>query len=192
MYRLFIVMLNIVVISVTITLSPKEAQAFSLEHAIVKVISHEYDRYCDLIKQVKRKLGIKKKYSEDTKLLGDLMYAEVGVLMQLKHLKPEEVELAHKLVGSVVIHRTNAKDLGANSIKETIYAKGQYHRATLARLGKLNTPECVYDWAEELLRDGPLGPKTLKFQAQFKQGGKVYKKIHNQYFCLEKEVDEKK
>lgn len=122
-----------------------------------------------------------KNTKEEIQLLGDLMYAEVGVLF---HKVPkEDAKLAHLLTGSVVINRRNMHFRGATSIKEVIYMKGQYDKKTLKLLGKIKPPTEVYKWAEELLKKGPVGPKNLVYQAPFKQG-KVYKKIYTQYFCL--------
>lgn len=44
---------------------------------------------------------------EEIKMLGDVMYAEVGVLFYKVHI--EDAKLAHKLTGSVVINRKNKK-----------------------------------------------------------------------------------
>ena len=118
---------------------------------------------------------------EEVKLLGDLMYAEEGVLFWT--LPYEEAKLAHLLAGSVVIHRRNHERFEGASIEEIIYADGQYASTTLEKLGNIETPEEVYEWAEELLRDGPVGPTNLVWQAEIVQGP-LYQIIDNQYFCL--------
>ena len=119
----------------------------------------------------------------DVDLLARLMYAEEGVLLQRQSI--EDAELAHKLCGSVILHRTEMGYLGANSIEETIYAKGQYADTTLQKLTTQEAPEIVKQWAEELLTDGPIGPENMIYQSEFAQG-KVYTQIDNQYFgCSE-------
>ena len=123
-------------------------------------------------------------YTEaDVELLARLMFAEEGVLLQRQSI--EDAELAHKLCGSVILHRTEMGYLGANSIEETIYAKGQYADTTLQKLTTQEAPEIVKQWAEELLTDGPIGPENMIYQSEFAQG-KVYTQIDNQYFgCSE-------
>ena len=119
---------------------------------------------------------------EDVELLARLMYAEEGVLLQRQSM--EDAELAHKLCGSVILHRTEMGYLGADSIEETIYAEGQYADTTLQKLSTQEAPEIVKKWAEELLTDGPIGPENMIYQSEFPQG-KVYTTIDNQYFgCL--------
>ncbi len=76
--------------------------------------------------------------------------------------------------------------LGADSIEETIYAEGQYADTTLQKLATQEAPEIVKRWAEELLNDGPIGPKNMIFQSEFEQG-QIYMMIDNQYFgCIDK------
>lgn len=121
---------------------------------------------------------------EDVELLARLMYAEEGVLLQRQSM--EDAELAHKLCGSVILHRTEMGYLGADSIEETIYAEGQYADTTLQKLATQEAPEIVKRWAEELLNDGPIGPKNMIFQSEFEQG-QIYMMIDNQYFgCIDK------
>lgn len=116
---------------------------------------------------------------EDVELLARLMYAEEGVLLQRQSM--ENAELAHKLCGSVVLHRTKRNYLGASTIKETIYAKGQYADTTLQKLDVQEAPEIVKQWAEELLSEGSIGPENMIYQSEFPQG-EVYIQIDNQYF----------
>ena len=123
-------------------------------------------------------------YTEaDVELLARLMFAEEGVLLQRQSI--EDAELAHKLCGSVILHRTEMGYLGADSIEKTIYAKGQYADTTLQKLTTQEAPEIVKQWAKELLTDGPIGPENMIYQSEFPQG-KVYTQIDNQYFgCSE-------
>ena len=44
-------------------------------------------------------------------------------------------------------------------------------------------------WAEDLLRDGPIGPENLVFQSQFEQGDQVYWTYGNQIFCLSYKIE---
>lgn len=121
-------------------------------------------------------------YTEsDLELLARLMYAEEGVLLQ--KLPEWEAQAAHKLCGSVVLNRLNCNFGGATTIEEVIYAPGQYSSASV--LFEKEVPDIVYQWAEELLMYGPIGPENMVFQSQSPQGSETYKQIYNQYFCLQ-------
>ena len=121
---------------------------------------------------------------QDVNLLAQLMYAEEGVFLQRYDEHPKKVERVFKLAGSVVLHRMENSYMG-ETIYDVIYAPGQYAGQTLQRVSAgQDVPEMVYTWAEELLRDGPIGPNNLVYQAEFSQG-KPYEKIWNQVFCVE-------
>lgn len=114
----------------------------------------------------------------DIMLLAKIMHAEEGVLRS--RLSIEDAKRAHLLCGSVVLHRRNMNYLGAKTIKEVIYTPNQY-----ASLEKLNqeVPEETIEWARELIKNGPIGPSDMIYQAEFQQGGSTYDHIDNQYFC---------
>lgn len=116
----------------------------------------------------------------DVELLAKLMYAEEGIFIY--RLPEDEAKYVNQLAGSVVIHRRNMNYGGAETIEEVIYADGQYE---CVENGSINQeiPDIVYEWAEELLRDGPIGPEDMIYQSEFKQGSDVYDQIGNQYFC---------
>ena len=59
---------------------------------------------------------------EDLKLLSRLMYAEEGVLLQRQSM--ENAELAHKLCGSVVLHRTKMGYLGQLRLRKLFMQRG--------------------------------------------------------------------
>lgn len=150
-------------------------------HDISDTIGINVEQMIEVHKPKQEEIKEKTYTDEDVKLLGDLMYAEEGVLFQ--KVSYEEAKLAHMLAGSVVINRKEHERFEGDSIKEIIYTEGQYATSTLERLGNIDTAEEIYEWAEELLRDGPKGPTNLVWQAEFKQGP-IYEKIYNQYFCL--------
>ncbi len=117
--------------------------------------------------------------TSDEMLLAQIMHLEEGITRV--YVSPEEARMAHLLCGSVIIHRRNMHYMGANSIRDVIYAPGQY-----SSIGKLYTepiPEETMQWARELLQNGPIGPADMIFQSQSEQGGGTYAHIYNQYFC---------
>lgn len=124
----------------------------------------------------------------DKELLASLMYHEEGVLLSI--IDYEDAKMAHLLAGSVIIHRTNMNFMGAENFEQTIFAEGQYAEKTLKKLSD-PVPEEVIEWAGDLMENGPLGPKDMIYQAQFKQGADVYKQIYNQYFCTDTQIIEK-
>ena len=117
---------------------------------------------------------------EDIDLLARLMYAEVGVFLQT--MNEEDAKEAFMLTGSVVLNRWNNPNLGWDDLEAVIYAEGQYQCVSNGSINN-TPPEEVYEWAEELLQSGPIGPENMIFQSQFIQGTSIYKKIGNTYFC---------
>ena len=121
---------------------------------------------------------------ENVELLAQMMFAEEGVFFSWSANDPATIERVHKLAGSVILHRLNSHYSGAQTIADVLYSPGQYDIHTIMRVESRQTmPPQVYQWAEELLTEGALGPDTLVFQAQFVQGSSVYDHIGNQYFC---------
>ncbi len=121
---------------------------------------------------------------EDRELLAQMMFAEEGVFFSRFAGDTASIERVHKLAGSVVLHRLNSHFSGAQTLADVLYAPGQYDYRTIQRVEKGQPlPDLVYQWADELLSEGALGPDTLVFQAEFPQGKEVYDHIGNQYFC---------
>lgn len=121
---------------------------------------------------------------ENRELLAQMMFAEEGVFFSIFASDPAAIERVHKLAGSVIIHRLNNHFGGAQTLADVLYAPGQYDYRTIQRVEQgQNLPPQVYQWAEELLTNGALGPDNLVFQAEFVQGSEVYDHIGNQYFC---------
>ena len=121
---------------------------------------------------------------ENRELLAQMMYAEEGVFFSIFANDPDANERVHKLAGSVIIHRLNCHLGGAQTLADVLYAPGQYDYRTIQRVEQGQTlPPQVYQWAEELLTNGAIGPDNLIFQAEFVQGTEVYDHIGNQYFC---------
>lgn len=123
--------------------------------------------------------------SNDIYILAQIMHAEEGVFFREYSTDPEKVERVHKLAGSVVLHRLENHYMGSSTILEVLYAPSQYDLQTVNRVEEgQDIPEIVYQWAEDLLRDGPLGPRGLIFQSEFNQG-EVYEEIGNQKFGID-------
>lgn len=123
----------------------------------------------------------KEQMEKDINLIAEVMYAE-----EEEYVNKPNSERIFKLAGSVIIHRTNCHFEGATTIEETIYAKGQYASRTKNLIGKQEIPDKVYEWARDLVENGPIGPENLLYQGDKKCGGEVYEQIGNQYFCLGK------
>lgn len=115
---------------------------------------------------------------EDIILLANIMYIEVE-----QYINDEEAEYVFKLVGSVILNRVESSQF-ANTLEGVIFDNTQYAQTTLDKVGTKQIPDKVYKWAEELLKDGTIGPKTLVYQSESKQGSEIYYEYGNQYFCL--------
>ncbi len=123
---------------------------------------------------------------DDVYYLAQVMWAEEEEFINLLPTKPEKTERVFKLAGSAVLHRLDVQYKDATSIQDVIFEEGQYETRTKnnVREGQ-EVPDIIYQWAEELLIDGPLGPRGMIYQSQEIQGDEIYDHIGNQYFCIE-------
>ena len=127
---------------------------------------------------------------EEVILLGDLMYAE-----EMQYTDDPDGELVLKAAGSAVLHRVaECQGYFPNTIYDVIHdgegtRSQQYATATLNKLGNIDTPEKVYQWAEDLLKNGPIGPANLVFQ-DGQQHGEIWLQYGNQYFCTSTKIED--
>ena len=92
--------------------------------------------------------------------------------------------LDKQYVGAVVMNRLRM-GLWGNTLRSVIYAKGQYACTWNGSRGFNSTPpqDCI-DIATALLRGETYGvPANVIYQAQFKQGSGVWKKVGVHYYC---------
>lgn len=121
---------------------------------------------------------------EERELLAQMMYAEEGIFLSIYADDYATAERVFKLAGSVILNRRNTGHMGAKSIADVLYAKGQYADRTKQVIEEgQNVPEVVYTWADDLLTNGSIAPDNMIFQAEFPQGSETYEQIGNQYFC---------
>jgi hypothetical protein len=122
---------------------------------------------------------------EDIEFLAQTMFAEEEEFLSMLEQNPKIVERVFKLAGSVVIHRADNNYRGATTIQEVVFSKGQYANRTLEKVTEgQEIPDIVYEWAEELLENGAIGPNNLIYQSETLQGNR-YEVIGNQYFGTE-------
>lgn len=117
----------------------------------------------------------------DLELLAHLIYAEAG-----SDWCDDEMLYG---VGSVVLNRM-ASDYYPDNMYDVIYDKGQYACTWDGNIEK-EPNERAYRIARDLLMYGSTLPPNVIFQAQFKQGDGVYKKVQNMYFCYINEEEMK-
>ena len=84
-------------------------------------------------------------------------------------------------VGSVVLNRVKSKKY-PNSIKGVVFQKGQYACTWDGNYNKKPDKQ-TKRVAEYLLKNGSQLPSKVLYQAEFKQGKGVYKKVGRTYFC---------
>jgi spore germination cell wall hydrolase CwlJ-like protein len=84
-------------------------------------------------------------------------------------------------VGSVALNRVASKHF-PDTLEEVIFAKGQYACTWDGNFNR-EPSERHYKIAEDLLLNGSILPPDVVYQAEFKQGSGVYKKVQNMYFC---------
>ena len=126
----------------------------------------------------------RKKELSDVELLAQIIYAEEGVFLWKYNSNPAMAERVFKLAGSVIINRARSHYMGASTIHDVLYSKGQYDSRTKAKVeAGQEIPEIVYVWSQQLLSGGTIGPSNLVFQSESPQGV-FYEQIGNQYFGL--------
>ena len=109
----------------------------------------------------------------DVNLLARLIYAEAAA----------NNILDKQYVGAVVMNRLRS-GLWGNTLKSVIYAKGQYACTWQGKKFNSNPPEDCISIAQALLQGETYGvPENVIFQAQFKQGSGVWKKVGSHYYC---------
>lgn len=119
--------------------------------------------------------------TEDIKLLAEVMYHE--------NWHTDKDHKAAYYTGAVVLNRVRSDEPwmhlnGDKTVYDVIYAKGQY--STTHKFFTVELPQECYEMAKHLLMYGaPDVPKTIVYQAMFKQGSGVWKKINTDYFCYE-------
>ncbi len=109
--------------------------------------------------------------------LGNLIFGEVGGYLGTK--SSDEAIYIFELTGSVVLHRLEVGyTKNATKLYDVVHAKGQYGTAWQFdldyRRGEEQGAEECYEVAERLLREGPIGPRNLVYQATIKQGTPYY------------------
>lgn len=114
---------------------------------------------------------------EDIKLLAEVMYHE--------NWHTDKDHKAAYYTGAVVLNRVMSKDF-PNTIKGVLYQTKPRQYSTTEMFFTKEIPQECYEMARELLKHGaPEVPKTVLYQAMFRQGSGVWKKVNTDYFCYE-------
>lgn len=116
---------------------------------------------------------------EDIDLLADVMWLENG------HTGDTEEENRECLIltGAVVLNRVKSGEWGGDTVREVVYAKGQYADVTKSRIGKCDTPEWVRDLAKSILTFGTNVPDYVIYQSMQSNLGTRWKVIDGEYFA---------
>ena len=112
-------------------------------------------------------------------------YDDVYLLARLINAEAAHNNILDKqYVGAVVMNRLRSRYWG-NTLKGVIYAKGQYACTwNGSRNFRSIPPQDCIDIATALLQGETYGvPSNVIFQAQFKQGTGVWKKVGSHYYC---------
>ena len=85
-------------------------------------------------------------------------------------------------VGSVVINRLRSGYWGS-SLSDVVYARGQYACVGSYKFNSYPPKECL-DIAKQLLLGVSFGvPSNVIYQAQFRQGSRLWQKVGVHYYC---------
>ena len=125
-----------------------------------------------------------KRYEEDRDIIATVVYNEAGYGCSNRHME---------LVAAVIYNRLQS-DLFQNTIYEIVTAPNQYHPLYAEsdsfygkRARESEKWEQCQEIAERALRGEIKCPKTVFYQANFRQGSKVYEKHKTSYsitwFC---------
>lgn len=115
--------------------------------------------------------------TEDIKLLAEVMYHE--------NWHTDKDHKAAYYTGAVVLNRVMSKDF-PNTIKGVLYQTKPRQYSTTEMFFTKEIPQECYEMARKLLKYGaPDVPKTVLYQAMFRQGSGVWKKVNTDYFCYE-------
>ena len=110
---------------------------------------------------------------EDLNLLAEVIYHE--------NWHTDSEHLAAYYTGAVVLNRVQHSEF-PDTIRGVLYQKGQY--STTHKFFTKTLPEECYSMARDLLLHGsPDVPESIVFQAMFRQGKGVWKKVNTDYFC---------
>lgn len=110
---------------------------------------------------------------ENIKLLAEVIYHE--------NWNTDSEHLAAYYTGAVVMNRVKSS-AWPDTIKEVLYQRGQY--STTKKFFTKTLPDEVYDMARDIIRNGTDDvPENVIFQATFKQGHGVWKRVKTDYFC---------
>ena len=120
---------------------------------------------------------------EEFELLSRLVYAEANVWKNYETGCWEYCSDEWQMnVVCVVLNRMHSNKF-PNTIKDVIYAPGQYYPAYTPGGLDLVPDERAYENVRRVL-DGEYSiPENVVFQAQFLQGTGIYQQIGNTYFC---------
>lgn len=151
-------------------------------------------RFIDAVKKVKEKetnttvkLSVKSaKVKEEPQYTKDELYL-LSHLIQGEAGSDFITDEHQQLVGRVVVNRVKS-DKYPDTLKEVIYQKGQYQCTTNGQFDKNPSKRAIKN--AKLVLEGKVDcPENVIYQAEFKQGSGVYKKIETiistTFFCYE-------
>ncbi len=101
--------------------------------------------------------------------LGNVIYREVGAYIST--LDYDEAIYTYKLLGSTVLHRLELGIHHHRTVQDVINCRSCF--GSVSSRNRNGVEEC-YIVAENLLKNGPIGPKNLIFAAAFRQGEVYY------------------
>lgn len=121
---------------------------------------------------------------EDVHMLGDLMYAETKGCFE--GVSEKDTKRAMKLVGQIVLNWQNAMNYNRHTELEDVIKSQAFSSWNAQNIDNIDTPQEVYKWAEELLKNGNYAPSNLMYvMTSQMEGHEEYAHIGNLYFYLD-------
>lgn len=147
---------------------------------------NDYDNYNDILWAVKDTCNTVLNYgfqNEDLDIMARTLYFEAGSNFISDHCK--------EMVCAVMRNRVQSTLFNGNTIKEVVYAKGQYQCAKLLYTIDITERPDLIEIAKRVLQGEEVCPDNVVFQANFPQGEGIYEAISESsrwysftlYFC---------
>ena len=112
---------------------------------------------------------------EDAVMLATVIYKENYCTGETE----QDIRDCQILTGAVVVNRVMNGGGGGKTIRDVIFAKGQYAESTKAAIGKVTPPDELIKLADDIMTYGTNVPNYVVFQSQQSKLGTVWKTIPN-------------
>lgn len=112
--------------------------------------------------------------NSNLELMAHLIYGEAG----------DQSDECQQAVGMVIINRINDNDFNCSTVREAIFAPGQYACTTDGNFYRTPSKQAYKNAKAVLTGNTIYVPKNVVYQSQFRQGSGIWRKIGTEIFCF--------